>query len=266
MPELAEVEFFRKQWDPGIGQTVHRIAWHPRARIFRGIPEKAFTNALAGSRLLASFSHGKQMIFQGENAWIGVHLGMTGRLTVEPPGFQPGKHDHLVLFQTRRALVFTDPRLFGRILFHEGAEAPEWWTNRPPDLLSAAFTPTALHEFLQRRKGAPIKAALLMQDRFPGIGNWMADEVLWQSRIGPSRRCGTLTPDETRSLWKSLRKICRDALRIIGRDFSDPPDSWLFLHRWKAGGSCPRCGLPLHRAAIGGRTACWCEKCQPGGR
>ena len=39
---------------------------------------------------------------------------------------------------------------------------------------------------------APVKAVLLMQERFPGIGNWMADEVLWRAAIHPRRAAGTL--------------------------------------------------------------------------
>lgn len=262
MPELAEVEYFRRQWNPGLGKAVLRIAWHPQTRIFRGIDLKAFEKALTGARLRSSAAHGKQMLFRFDQGFLGVHLGMTGELRTEAPDFSPGKHDHLVLFQKSQALVFSDHRLFGRILFQAGADEPDWWKNRPPDLLSKAFTKEALRAFLIRRKGAPIKAILLMQERFPGIGNWMADEILWRAKILPARKCGTLSADEADLLWKETREVCRQALRIIGTDFSDPPDSWLFPHRWGADGSCPRCGLDLKRAEVGGRTTCWCGHCQ----
>jgi formamidopyrimidine-DNA glycosylase len=264
MPELAEVEYFRKQWDPGLRQTVRRIAWHPSARIFRGIDPDAWENALTGARLLSSAAHGKQMLFRFNRACLGLHLGMTGKLHAAPPDFEPGKHDHLVLFQKSQALVFSDFRLFGRVLFQEGPGEPVWWTARPPDLLSAAFTKAALADFLARRKSAPLKAVLLMQERFPGIGNWMADEILWRARLLPSRRSGTLSEQDVNILWKNIRAVCREALRIVGKDFSDPPDSWLFPHRWTKGGACPRCGLDLRRAEVGGRTTCWCSHCQVG--
>ncbi len=217
--------------------------------------------AIAGSRLLSSATHGKQLFFHLDRGFLGIHLGMTGKLAAESRDFQPDKHDHLVFVQATRTLVFSDPRLFGRVLFHADKTPPAWWTDRSPDLLSKDFTVSALRDFLARRKNSPVKAVLLMQERFPGIGNWMADEILWRARILPSRRAGTLR-DDANLLWKTVRAVCREALHIIGRDFSDPPDTWLFNHRWENGGACPRCGIDLKRATVGGRTSCWCPRCQ----
>lgn len=262
MPELAEVEYFRKEWNPGIGKKVTRVAWHPKVRTFRGIDPEQFEKTLTGAVLKSSVAHGKQMLFRFDRASLGLHLGMTGKLHAESADFEPGKHDHLVLYQKSHALVFTDFRLFGRVLFEAGGGEPPWWADRPPDVLSAGFTKTALREFLERRKGTPIKAALLMQEQFPGIGNWMADEILWRAGILPSKRCKNLSEHIVNILWKEAREVCRQALRIIGKDMSDPPDSWLFLHRWEKGGTCPRCGSDLQRAEVGGRTTCWCGRCQ----
>jgi formamidopyrimidine-DNA glycosylase len=182
---------------------------------------------------------------------------MTGKLRLEPRGFQAAKHDHLVLLQAARALVFEDARMFGRVLFAESPAAPAWWAKLPPELLSPAFTTQDLAQFLKRRARAPIKAVLLMQERFPGVGNWMADEILWRAAIHPAQPAGSLDTARTRALYREIRWVCREALRIIGRDFSDPPDSWLFNHRWQKGGACPRAGAKLQHATIGGRTTCW---------
>lgn len=262
MPELAEVEYFRRQWNPGLKQAVRRVLFHPKARIFRGIPAKTFERALTGAKLLSSEAKGKQMIFRLDRASVGIHLGMTGKLAVGRAGHAPGKHDHLVLVQDKRALVFSDPRLFGRVLFHEGPGEPPWWAKLPPEVLSPEFTKAALAAFLRRRKAAPIKAVLLMQGRFPGIGNWMADEILWQARISPAAKAGALPGQVVPELWKTIRSVSRAALRTIGVDWSDPPEDWLMEHRWEDGGACPRCGSDLKRAPIGGRTTCWCPRCQ----
>src|SRR5437588_764248 len=102
-----------------------------------------------------------------------------------------------------------------------------------------------------------------MQECFPGIGNWMADEILWRARIHPKIAAGKLNAARRVSLFREIRFVCREAMRIIGHDFSDPPKSWLFPHRWEKGGDCPRCKNSLRHATIGGRTACWCPTCQP---
>jgi formamidopyrimidine-DNA glycosylase len=263
MPELAEVDYFRKQWNPGLKQCIGAVLMHDKKRLFRGIDLARMKKALIGAKLERSEARGKQMMFVAKpakgksRAWLGVHLGMTGELRVEKPDFAPAKHDHLVLLQKKHSLVFEDPRMFGRVLFAEGAEPPPWWTKQAPDLLSAAFTEKALADFCARRKKAPIKAVLLMQERFPGIGNWMADEILWRAAIHPAQPAGSLGAKEIKALYRDIRGVCRDALRIFGKGLDDAPDSWLFNHRWQKGGTCPRTGAKLKHATIGGRTTCW---------
>ena len=267
MPELAEADFFRKRWhQAGVGQRVRVVLLHPGAKIFRGTNPAALRRALTGARLESSEARAKQMLFRfSGGAWLGVHLGMSGELHVEAPDWAVGKHDHLVLVTSRHALVFTDPRMFGRALLHRGTAAPAWWTRIAPAINSDAFTLEAVAAFLRRRGRAPIKAVLLMQERFPGVGNWMADEILWRAAIHPARRAGSLSPAETRTLWRECRRVCRLALdTIAGRGDYLPPDlnahipkTWLFWHRWEDGGRCPRTGVPLVRQEIGGRTTCW---------
>jgi formamidopyrimidine-DNA glycosylase len=267
MPELAEVEFFRKRWDQAAkGQTIRRVHLHGTKRLFRGIDSAEFQRALTGAKFESSATAAKQMLFRfSGNGWLGLHLGMSGELGIKPPDYLPQKHDHLVLFTARHAFVFSDPRMFGRVQFHVGADAPAWWTEIAPAILSQDFTIAAVTAFLKRRARAPIKAVLLMQERFPGIGNWMADEILWRAAIHPRRLAGSLKPIEVRALWRESRKVCRLALdTIAGKGGSPPPDlnvgipdSWLFNHRWQPGGLDPKTKTPLAHAEIGGRTTCW---------
>jgi len=265
MPELAEVDYFRKQWNPGLGRRIDRVLIHPKSRLFRGTDTAQLVRTLTGATLERSESRGKQMLFVAKpkkggvqgRGWLGVHLGMTGELRLEPADYEPNRHDHLVFHQARHSLVFEDPRIFGRVLFTQGPEAPDWWAKLPPDLLSSAFTVESLNTFLKRRARAPLKAVLLMQERFPGIGNWMADEILWRAAIHPKQPAGSLNTAKTKVLYREICFVCREALRIIGKDWSDPPKSWLFRHRWKKGGICPRTGAKLQHATIGGRTTCW---------
>ena len=263
MPELAEVEFYRKQWSAGFKQKVLSVHVDHSKRIFRGTNTQALAATLKGATFLESYAHGKQMLFRfTKDAWLGLHLGMTGKLRVEKTPFTPLKHDHLVLHQKNQALVFSDPRQFGRVLFHNGSTEPDWWANLPASLTSRQFAFSLFEDFLRRHRKAPIKAALLLQSGFPGIGNWMADEILWQSQINPRVAAGTLKRHELKTLFEKTRFVAKQSLKIIGKDFSDPPKSWLFQYRWKKKGLCPRCGRTLQHATIGGRTTCWCPNCQ----
>jgi len=267
MPELAEVEYFRRQWEAGVGARITRVALHAGKRVVRDVDPAEGESVLAGSTLLGSEARAKQMLFRfgrGKKvtAWVGIHLGMTGKLTVEPAGFVPGKHDHFVLFQRERALVFTDPRMFGRVRLAAGAEMPEWWAKLPPEVLSEEFTLERVAAFFARRKKSAVKALLLDQTMFPGVGNWMADEILWRARIDPRTPGGELKPPRIKKLWEETREVCRISLATVAVDFSDPPDDWFFHVRWADGGECPRCGLTIQTATIGGRTTRWCARCQ----
>jgi len=263
MPELAEVEYYRKQWGRGLKQKILSVQLHAGKKIFHGTDIAALQKTLRGSTLLGSEAHGKQLLFRfSKGGWLGLHLGMTGKLRIEPAAAVALKHDHLVLRQSRHSLIFSDPRQFGRVLFHSGKTEPAWWQNRPAEILSRQFTQTMMEQFLSRHGRAPIKAVLLLQSGFPGIGNWMADEILWQSKIHPGRLAGKLRPQETRKLHAKIQFVSRAALRTVGKNDGDLPKSWLFHHRWESGGHCPADGAALCRGEIGGRTTCWCPSCQ----
>jgi len=264
MPELAEVEYYRKQWQPAIGQTVTGVHLNAGKRVFRGLDTEALSRDLVGQTFTHSATHGKQMCFRfGQHHWLGVHLGMTGETRILPPHETPEKHDHLVLRMSgAHSLVFSDPRMFGRILYSNTKAMPSWWAMLPPEILSEEFTLRLVSKFLDRRAKSPIKAVLLMQETFPGIGNWMADEILWRSRIHPSSKAASLSARKRKELYQRTQEVTTDALEVIGTDWGTPPDSWLFNHRWKDGGECPQTGVPLKRAQIGGRTTCWSPKWQ----
>ena len=262
MPELAEVEYYRRVWNPGLQAKITRVDLHPEKRVFRGTDLSLF-DALKNQKLLGSEAAGKQMLFHfSGDLWLGIHLGMTGKLSVADANHVPGKHDHLILFQNDRALVFTDARQFGRVLIHKGKELPPWWAQIGPAVTSPRFTRDKMEGFLKRHGRLPIKGALLLQKGFPGIGNWMADEILWRAGISPKRLAISLTQSQILTLWKETRFVARVALEKIGPAFGDPPKGWLFHERWSPNGVCPKHKAKLRRETVATRTTAWCPKCQ----
>ncbi len=269
MPELAEVEFYRRQWDSGLGQRIDRIHVNSGARVFRECSATEIQHVLTGRKLRSSRAHGKNWIFgfdKGE--WLSGHLGMSGELHSHRTTYEVSKHDHLVLITDSVSLVFTDPRMFGKIRLDETKDSsilPEWWSSLPPEILSDHFTKVLVSEFVSRFPKTPIKTLLLDQRAFPGIGNWMADEICWRMKTAPQTPSGSLRPDQVAQLWRTLRRVSRQALHVIGRNWGAPPKTWLFPHRWQDGGSCPRKSClkeKLRRADLRGRTTCWCPTCQ----
>ena len=263
MPELAEVAYFANRWKVAIGQSVESVELHPPSRVFRQCNAAALRSGLAGSILQGIRTHGKQALFEFSGGqWLLVHLGMTGSLRADTIDAAKQKHDHLILLTVGHSLVFNDPRQFGSVQ-HGNGGLPDIWTQLPPQPFEKAFTVSRLGEILTKHPRTPLKSLLLEQRHFPGIGNWMADEVMWQMRLHPETPAGTLTPADVTKLNRILRKVCAVAMKTIGVDWRDPPKSWLFVHRWEKGTFCPRCKGALEKSDLRGRTACWCPVCQP---
>jgi formamidopyrimidine-DNA glycosylase len=265
MPELAEVEHYRRRWSVGIRQRIVAVEGRFHARVFRGSGAGAVWSAMVGQSLRVSAARGKQMLFLiGPDVWLGLHLGMTGELRVAAPDASAQGHDHLILRQRKQTLIFSDPRQFGRVRWHRGPDAPSWWRDLPEPPTAPHFDRSWMETLLRRHPAAPLKATLLRQECFCGVGNWMADEILWRAGLHPRRPARALSAVEIRRLWRCVRAVCLGALRWVTPALGDPPSSWLFPHRWVAGGRCPRDGRKLERATIGGRTTAWCSLCQRG--
>ena len=101
-----------------------------------------------------------------------------------------------------------------------------------------------------------MKARLLDQGAISGVGNLLADEALWRARLAPQRVTGELSTEELDRLRRAVRAATRDAIRDGG------VHTGTFVAARGREGACPRCGHPLGRATVGGRTTYWCPECQ----
>ncbi|MAE52985.1 MAG: DNA-formamidopyrimidine glycosylase [Opitutae bacterium] len=258
MPELAEVAYACSLWNRGLSRQIKAVHVSPTSRVFRDEDRKRFSAELAGKTLMKSETHGKQMLFTfSGDYWLGLHLGMTGSLHIKEKSHSPQKHDALLLFQAKQTLVFQDPRQFGRLRMHKGKHPPDWWTEQPVSMLSPKFTIEIVAHALNRHTKRPLKALLLDQRYFPGMGNWMADEVLWRANLHPNCRSAMIGPKEQKKLFSQILFVVHGAMKSVGTKGGDPPKKWLFHQRWKDGGTCPKSGVTLIREEIGGRTSCW---------
>jgi len=124
-------------------------------------------------------------------------------------------------------------------------------------------------EILRARK-ARIKSLLLNQKLIAGIGNIYADEILFRSCIHPLTPANELGENELRILWKTMRTILQTAIKKRGtsiRDYRDVDNQkgnfQLFLQVYgREKQPCPRCGQPIQRLQIGGRSSHFCPVCQ----
>ena len=200
---------------------------------------------------------------QSKSQWI-VHLGMTGRLQLCEPQDEVLKHTHAILqLASGRELRFVDPRRFGRLSVTRDATF-ETGGFEPLEVELDRFT------VLFRGRNTPIKSALLNQKLLRGVGNIYADESLFRAGIRPRRRAASITHEQLRRLFLSVKEVLQEAIALGGSSISDYVDadgeegSFQLQHRvyGREGEPCLVCKRPLKRVVIAGRSSHYCPKCQ----
>ena len=200
---------------------------------------------------------------QSKSQWI-VHLGMTGRLQLCGPQDEVLKHTHAILqLASGRELRFVDPRRFGRLSVTRDATF-EAGGFEPLEVELDRFT------VLFHGRNTPIKSALLNQKLLRGVGNIYADESLFRAGIRPRRRAASLTHEQLRRLFLSVKEVLQEAIALGGSSISDYVDadgeqgSFQLQHRvyGREGEPCLVCKTPLKRVVIAGRSSHYCPKCQ----
>ncbi len=286
MPELPEVETIARDLRGLVtGARVVGVGcnWPPTLRSHE--PE-AFAAAVAGREIRGVDRRGKQLLVllgpgvepgAADPAVLTIHLKMTGQLFVVEAGAARDRHVHLVLrLADGRELRFRDMRKFGRIGLYRRDEA----TGEPvegeaagvlaagAEPLSEDFTARRFGELLARHRGR-LKTLLLNQDFLAGVGNIYADESLWRARLHPLRDARSLRRDDVRRLHGALRDVLAEAIERRGSsidDYTAPEgDGSMQEHLQvyqRAGEPCLRCGRPIRRIVVGGRSTHFCSWCQ----
>ena len=258
MPELPEAESGRKLLQRVLkGRRITAVAAQPDTIVFAGTTGARVAAALKGRTVRGSGRKGKHIWLElDRRPWPSFHFGMSGWFEVLRPNDEPPRFWKLDLLAGDRRVAFCDVRRLGRIRLQD--DPP----NQPPisdlgfDALHGLPPAAELARHLARRS-APIKAVLLDQSLFAGVGNWIADEVLYQARISPHRLANDLDRAEVARLRKVLHAIVSFAVEHDA-DSSKFPKGWLFHQRWEYRGE-PRTsrGESIVRETIGGRTAAW---------
>ncbi len=273
MPELPEVEAARAlARRVAVGRKIVRVFCADDPLVFEGLTAARFRRTLRGRHVRDVGRQGKHLWLElDRRPWPCFHFGMAGGLhaprTRGPRLISSGKHGPgaawpprftklRLTFDDGGELVMTDARRLGRIRLRTDPRA------EPPisELGFDAFRglpSTAVFSTLLAARAGLIKAVLLDQSFAAGVGNWIADEVLYQARIAPRRRAQSLSPREARRLRAALRSVVRAA--VAARADSDRfPRTWLFHHRWgRRTGALTARGEGIRHDTIAGRTTAW---------
>jgi formamidopyrimidine-DNA glycosylase len=239
----------------------------------------AFERDLPGSRIRSVRRHGKFLVLALEGSdpatWTSsllIHLGMTGQIRVDSPQAPVSPHTHVFLaLDDGRELRYVDIRRFGKMRLLAG-DSPE----APLEKLGLDPLEITVDQFiaLVKSRRARIKALLLDQTVLRGMGNIYSDESLWRARIHPTRIGAELKPAQLTRLYRAMRDILNEAIRLRGSSISDyvdadgSPGEFQLRHRayQRLGKKCFRRDGIIRRAIVAGRSSYYCPACQPAPR
>jgi formamidopyrimidine-DNA glycosylase len=271
MPELPEVETIRRNLAPHVeGRRLRRLEVLDE-RWCRPLAPDELAAAVEGRAVERLSRRGKYLVWELEDdAYLLMHLRMTGTLLLDPPGAPP--YARVWLRLPGHDVAFSDPRRFGTGELALGPEArDEFFAARlGVEPLDGEFTAGHLHA-LAKTSRAPIKAFLLDQKRVAGVGNIYADEALFRARIHPLRLANRLTRPQAEALRDAVVESLNAGIEAKGATIDDFRDPYgvsgtfqdRFLVHTREGEPCPRCGRPIRKLRAAGRGTYVCEGCQP---
>jgi len=251
---MLEVEIYRQMAEKVVGRRIVAVE-APDAWFVKGTEPAEVVAAVTGRRVEAARRIGKLLVLDlDDGSRLGLRFGMTGRLLVD----DAAAIDRLqysseaanaawdrfrLVFDDGGDLRIRDPRRLGGVSIEpdEGRLGVDALELTPADLAAALGTSTA-----------PIKVRLLDQARVAGIGNLLADEILYAGGIDPARPSASLGPDEIERLADRIVATVRDMAARGGSHTGD------IRAAASTDGLCPLDGAPLVRRRVGGRTTYSC--------
>ncbi|MGB3183164.1 MAG: DNA-formamidopyrimidine glycosylase family protein [Cyclobacteriaceae bacterium] len=258
MPELPEVETFKTYFDAtALHQKIKDVETDDPI-VLTTSPDELKAE-LTGESFEKTERLGKYLfVHLSSGRILVVHFGMTGHLKYfkdreDIPEFT----QVLIIFQNGFHLSFIIKRKFARIGLADSVSNVREKKNLGADAMD--LTKDDFISTFSARK-APVKNVLMDQSFAAGVGNWIADDVLFQTGIHPEVPANELSEKDSRSVHQKLQEILRLAIDKEAR-YNEFPDYYLVNHRNKKA-KCPTCGEPLSNIKVGGRSTYLCPNKQ----
>ncbi|KAI5808708.1 Formamidopyrimidine-DNA glycosylase N-terminal domain-containing protein [Peziza echinospora] len=293
MPEIGEVarvvSHLRKHL---VGKTISKVDAPEDLKLFKNTTAKEFTTLMTGKQVVDVKQWGKYFwLVMSSPPHALLHFGMTGWLHIKndpKASYQsmksgadestqwPPKFSKFVLEieGSNNQFAFADVRRFGRVQLINEKDGNNIRNVAPlsangPDPVQEKLDKDWLFTRL-RKKAVPVKGFLLDQAIIAGIGNWVADEILYHARIYPETVTNNLSEGQMQALFDSINYVTKTAVEAEAEQ-SLFPKNWLMLHRWGKGknneggaGKLPT-GEKIEFITVSGRTSAYVPSLQKRG-
>ncbi|XP_013592224.1 PREDICTED: formamidopyrimidine-DNA glycosylase isoform X2 [Brassica oleracea var. oleracea] len=261
MPELPEVEAARRAIEDNcLGKKINRVLIADDNKVIDGISPSDFQNSILGKTIVSARRKGKNLWLELDSPpFPSFQFGMAGaiyikgvavtkykRSAVKDSEEWPSKYSKFfVELDDGLELSFTDKRRFAKVRLLENPVSVRPISELGPDALLEPITVDEFAKSLAKKK-ITIKPLLLDQGFISGIGNWIADEVLYQARIHPLQTASSLSKEQCEALHTSIKEVIEKAVEVDAES-SQFPSNWIFHAREEKPGKAFVDGLsPVH--------------------
>jgi formamidopyrimidine-DNA glycosylase len=270
VPELPEVETTVRGIKSIESSVIEKIeVFNPN---LRWPVSNELSSFLRSKKILSVYRRAKYIIIKCSNAYLIIHLGMTGKLVFAKPSDNLKKHDHIQITFTNNDQVirYNDPRRFGSAhLVKDKLDDFKLLANLGLEPLAAEFDGNYL--FIKARKrNVPIKTFIMNHHIVVGVGNIYSSEALFLSEIRPLVPACKVTRKKMEILVKNIKHVLLIAIEKGGSTISDFMNTkgeqgyFQIDHQVynREGQPCNKCGAKIKKIIIGQRSSFFCSTCQ----
>lgn len=254
-----------------VGKKITKVlnaSSHHKFTFYSGDPEK-YSHILVGKQIIGSRGHGMfvDVIFE-ENTYISVLDGTNMRYFSNEEKY-PEKYQLLIIFEDETSLVFT-VAMYGGIMAYQNFLDNKYHIGSLNSVspLSESFNENYFDNiFKNQRKNISIKALLATEQRIPGLGNGVLQDILFSASIHPRRKMLSITDFEKGELFYSLKQTLNLMSENGGRDtekdlFGKQGGYKTLLSKNTYKKPCPICGSAIVKEAYLGGSVYFCPVCQ----
>jgi formamidopyrimidine-DNA glycosylase len=246
------------------GSSPHKLAWyygspHRYPTLTAG---KVFRSARAVGGMVEGAADDVRFLFsEGAN------------LRYLPAGSVPPKKHQLLVEFSDESMLVASVRMYGGIgVFLDGELDNEYYliALQKPSPLAKDFDERYFRGLLspQEVEKMSVKAFLATEQRIPGFGNGVLQDVLYRARMNPKRKLGEVDDEGRRRLFEAVTEVLREITDGGGRDteldlYGEPGGYRTIMSRNTVNEPCPSCGCPIKKTAYMGGSVYFCPECQP---
>ncbi len=244
-------------------RSPHKFAWYHE-------DGGSYHDMMSGKVLNRAYNQGGFVKMEiGEDIILLLSEGIRIRYIPESEKI-PEKHQLLLEFADQSSLVCSVQMYGGLVAFHNGDYDNDYYgaAREKPSPLTAAFSQTYFDQLLSNvSEKLSLKAFLATEQRIPGLGNGVLQDILFNASMHPKKKVGSMNDEEKSTLFSSVKTTLARMVEGGGRDteqdiFGYAGKYQTILSKNTVGKPCGKCGSIIQKQAYMGGSIYFCPGCQ----